>query len=349
MMVRHFAFSLPPFDCAAIQFVLIIASIGAALFPGRMAYSQADEPSALPMPSTDQIVVRKDGATRTRTVSGTIEDISGQTIVLRRPGNTIETVKLRDVVTLRFQKSPDYDQGLRKIRDRDWKSALPLLQAAAASEPRKWVVREIHASTAVTQRALGQFEACLTTIENILTDDPETRHVVELPLVWDERLSPQQRIAMTAEDLNSRSPARQLCAASALLHDREHQLAALATLQGLKQARRGVFQQLAEAQLWRIRLLHSENLRESEIRDWSQQTKYFDRRTRSGPEFVIGRALLQIHDYDNAATSLLWMPLLEPLDPPTTAASLADAIAALEMSGRSAEADQLRRELLPTR
>jgi hypothetical protein len=72
--------------------------------------------------------------------------------------------------------------------------------------------------------------------------------------------------------------------------------------------------------------------------------KQLDRRTRSGPEFIIGRALLATHDYDNAATSLLWMPLLEPLDPPTTNASLEDAIIALEMSGRQSEADKLRRE-----
>jgi hypothetical protein len=54
--------------------------------------------------------------------------------------------------------------------------------------------------------------------------------------------------------------------------------------------------------------------------------------------------LLATHDYDNAATSLLWMPLLEPLDPPTTNASLQDAITALESSGRQSEADKLRRE-----
>ena len=348
MMVRHSVFSSSPFDRAAIQLLLIVASIVAAFFPGQVANSQSDDSSALPMPSTDQIVVRKDGATRTRTVSGTIEDISGQTIVLRRPGNTVDVVKLRDVVTLRFQKSAGYDEGLRRIRERDWKSALPLLKAAAASEPRKWVVREIYASTAETQRALGQFEECLTTIENILTDDPDSRHVVELPLVWDERLSPQQRIALKVEDLNSRSPARQLCAASALLHDQEHQPAAIASLQTLKQTRRGVFQQLTETQLWRIRLLQPDALREAEINQWSQQAKFFDRRTRSGPEFIIGRALLQIHDYDNAATSLLWMPLLEPLDPPTTAASLADAITALEMSGRTMEAARLRIEIPPT-
>jgi hypothetical protein len=54
---------------------------------------------------------------------------------------------------------------------------------------------------------------------------------------------------------------------------------------------------------------------------------------------------LKLHDYDLAATSLLWMPLMEPLDPPTTKASLTDAINALNLSGRTVEAARLETEL----
>ena len=64
----------------------------------------------------------------------------------------------------------------------------------------------------------------------------------------------------------------------------------------------------------------SGNIRASETALWKQRVRDFDRRQRSGPEFVIGRALLAIHDYDNASISLLWMPLVAPLDPPTTTA-----------------------------
>jgi hypothetical protein len=207
------------------------------------------------------------------------------------------------------------------------------------------VVREILASTAQAQRALGQFEQCLTTIEKILDDDPASRHVVELPLVWDERLPAEQRIRMTAADLQAASPVRQLTAASALIHEPEHQAAATATLQALRKTARGQILELSEAQLWRARLLQPR--RTSGIRSSTVEqpgATHLDRRARSGPEFVIGRALLAVHDYDNAATSLLWMPLLEPLDPPTTEASLQQAITALELSGRSAEAARLRAE-----
>ena len=319
--------------------------IAAQVIVGSCSLAQADEPSALPPTSIDQIVIRKGLSKRGRTQAGVIEDISGQNVVLRRSGNTVEIIKLRDITTLRFQKSAEFVDGLIKLRSREWPAALVSLQAAAKNEPRMWVVREIRAAIAQTQRALGQFEECMATVESILEQDPESRHAVELPLTWDERLPQAHRIVMNAADLQSRSLARRLTAASAVLQDSAHQESALLTLQAVQQSARGVLQQLAETQQWRIRLLQPDGLKNAEISRWTEQAHYYDRRTRSGPEFLIGRALMAVHDYDNAATSLLWMPLLEPLDPPTTAASLADAITALEMSGRTMEAARLRAEI----
>lgn len=316
------------------------------LSPILVALAQTDESSALPLTSIDQIVTHKGVSQRERTLSGVIVDLSGLNVVLRRPGNTVDIIKLRDISSLRFQKSAEFDDGLLKLRNREWQAALVALKAAAGNESRVWVVREIRASMAQAQRALGQFEDCIATIEAILAEDPESRHVVELPLTWDERLPQEHRVVMTAADLPSRSLARKLTAASALLQDPVHHDSALRALQAIQSSARGVLQQLAETQQWRVRLLEPAGLRDSEISRWNEQAQYFDRRTRSGPEFLIGRALMAVHDYDNAATSLLWMPLMEPLDPPTTAASLAEAITALEMSGRSMEATRLRTEVL---
>lgn len=306
--------------------------------------AQDDEDSALPLTLTDQVVVRKEGASRTRTYSGVIEDLSGQNVVFRRNGNTVDVFRLKEVVTIRFSKSAEFDQGLRKIREQDWKAARDALQTAVVNEPRKWVVREIQASIAQSSRALGEFDACLEMVEKILKEDPMSRHSVELPLVWDERLPVRDRIQSPAADLKSTSHARQLTAASSLLQNPEHQDQAVATLQSLRKSLTGTMQDLAETQLWRLRLLQPQELRESEVEQWSQRVRYLDRRTRSGPEFLIGRALLLTHDYDNAATSLLWMPLLEPLDPATTRASISDAIFSLESSGRTLDAEKLRAE-----
>jgi len=129
-------------------------------------------------------------------------------------------------------------------------------------------------------------------------------------------------------------------------------LGLLFIFQTLKTGPRAALQQLAEPQLWRLRLLHSETIRASETALWMLRVRDFDKRQRSGPKFVIGRAPLAGHDADNASTSLLWMPLVAPLDPPThppthqpTTACTKAAITALKQSGRVAEAEQLQRDL----
>lgn len=307
----------------------------------------ADESSRLPLITDDRVVVRSEGGYRPKTISCVIEDITGQKIVVRRSGSTVNVIRLQDVVSVQFRKSEEFNDGLTKLQERDWKTALTSLQSAVTTENRNWVRREINAHLAQAYRALGEFEGCLATVEKIVQDDPDTRHVVELPLVWDERLPAENRIQLAAADLKSPSVVRRLTAASALLHDSSQEAAAVAVLKDLEKSSRGVLLELVRAQLWRLRLLHPDRLREAEVSSWNQTVRQLDRRTRSGPEFIIGRALLATHDYDNAATSLLWMPLLEPLDPPTTNASLQDAIAALELSGRQSEADKLRREYQP--
>ena len=308
----------------------------------------ADEESRLPLVTDDRVVVRSEGGYRPKTISCVIEDIAGQKIVVRRSGSTVNVIRLQDVVSVQFRKTEEFNEGLKKLQERDWKKALSSLQSAVTTENRNWARREINAHLAQAYRALGEFEGCLATVEKIVQDDPDTRHVVELPLVWDERLPAENRIQLAAADLKSPSEVRRLTAASALLHDSSQEAAAVVVLKDLEKSATGVLLELVRAQLWRLRLLHPNQLREAEVSSWSQTVKQLDRRTRSGPEFIIGRALLATHDYDNAATSLLWMPLLEPLDPPTTNASLQEAITALELSGRQSEADKLRREYHPT-
>ncbi len=326
--------------------LLIILISPRSLVPAAIVAARlSDEPSVLPSLPTDQVTIRKAGTHRDRTLSGVIEDMSGQIIVLRRDGNTAEVLKLRDVVSVQFHKSAEFDDGLRKLQTRDWQSALTSLQAAETAESRVWAVREIRASQAVALRAIARFDECLAIVEQIFNDDPDTRHLVELPLVWDERLPAEQRFAATPPDLKSPSVLRQLTAASALLHDPGQEDAAAAALKSLSKSPRLRIQELAELQLWRRSLLRPEVLQLREIEQWMNRVRGFDRRMRSGPEFLIGRALLLNHDYDRAATSLLWMPLLEPLDPATTNASLNDAIKTLNLAGRNAEAAQFQIEL----
>ena len=321
----------------------ISAAIVAMMFLSSGSLAQ-DTPSILPFTTTDHIVIRDGDALRTKIIPGVIEDIAGQSVVLRRGSNAVEVFKLRDLESLQFGKTAAFDEGLRHIQNQAWTKAIDTLSIAETTEPREWVVREIQASQAEALRAAGRFDEGITVVERICEHDPNTRHLNLLPLVWDERLSPTHRIAAKPEDLKSPSLLRQLVAASALLQDPKHEASAAVVLQTLKTGPRAAIQQLAETQLWRLRLLHPETIRASETEGWMQRVRDFDKRQRSGPEFIIGRALLTVHDYDNASTSLLWMPLVAPLDPPTTIACKNEAIGALKLSGRIAEAAQLQNE-----
>lgn len=307
--------------------------------------SAQETPLILPFATTDQIVIHDGDSQRTRTIPGVVEDLAGHSVVLRRGGNAVEVFNLRDIESIKFGKSASFEDGLRQMQNREWLLAVASLKVAESTEPRQWVVREIQASLAEALRAAGMYEECTEVVEKIYEKDPNTRHLNMLPLVWDERLTSKHRISVKPEDMKSPSLLRQLVAASALLQNPEHEMFAVGVLQTLKTGPRAALQQQAEAQLWRMRLLHPENIRASETALWKQRVRDFDRRQRSGPEFVIGRALLAIHDYDNASISLLWMPLVAPLDPPTTTACTKEAITALKESGRVAEAAQLQREL----
>ena len=328
-----------PSRVALVRHIVMVAFV----ILSTTAFAQ-DTPLILPFTTTDAILIRDGDSQRTKIISGVIEDLAGQSVVLRRGGNAVEVFKLRDIESLKFGRTAAFDEGLRHLQNHEWPLAISALSIAETTEPREWVMREIQAALAEALRAAGKFDECINVVERIYEHDANTRHLNLLPLVWDERLAPEHRVSASPNDLQSPSLLRQLVAASALLQNPTDETAAAVVLQTLKIGPRVAIQQLAEAQLWRLRLLHPENIRASETEGWMHRVRDFDKRQRSGPEFVIGRALLAIHDYDNASTSLLWMPLVAPLDPPTTTACKIEAIAALKLSGRIAEAAQLQNE-----
>ena len=118
----------------------------------------ADEESRLPLVTDDRVVVRSEGGYRPKTISCVIEDIAGQKIVVRRSGRTVNVIRLQDVASVQFRKSEEFNEGLKKLQERDWKTALTSLQSAVTTENRNWARREINAHLAQAYRALGEFE-----------------------------------------------------------------------------------------------------------------------------------------------------------------------------------------------
>ena len=304
----------------------------------------ADEPAAGTVFSGDEVELSAPDLGRPPVLTGVIEELAGESVFLRSRG-VLRAIPLRDVRQLRFSRPAGYDEGLRRVQVGEWRGAAEHLTAALAVESRPWVLREIRAELASCHRSLRAWEACIREVTEILDTDPDSRHVLMLPLVWDERLDVAERYVAAMEELQAKSPARRLAAASALLSDQKHGSAAEAVLLDLRRHGRGGVVRIAELQLWRVKLGQRESLRITDVDQWQERLGEFSRAMRGPGEFLSGRAFRQLGDLDRAAASLLWMPLAAPLDPGSCRAALTEAAAVLEESGRTDDARRIRARL----
>lgn len=325
----------------------VLGTAALLLSPVCSIAQQTDDVSVLPFVATDAVLVRSPVTGHVTRRSGVIENLAGNIVYLRRAGGAkVERIRLRDVHELSFRKSAEYDAGLELLQKRDCEKALSSFQTAESIERRAWVSREIMASSAQALVTLGRRPEAVKRIEKILEDDPATRHVALLPVVWDERLPPSERGAAAPDELKSPSLLQRLTAASVLLQSTEHGAAARETLTELRTCGKTGIQDLAEIQLWRVRLLKPDQLRRTDVTFWQTRAAELDRTMRGAAEFLIGRALMRFYEYDTAAVSLMWMPLMCPDDRVTAAASLRDAAEAMRQSGRAAAAAQVTGELM---
>lgn len=325
----------------AVGLVTILLAVETAV----AAAQPPDDPALLPFVGSDAVTVVDALTGHTEVRRGVIEEFVGDQIVLRRTGvGRQETIRLRHVLRLEFRRTRQYEEGLRLLSVGEWEAALASLDAAVIAEPRAWVQRETEAAAARALLALRRYDAVIERVERIVRQDPLTRHLHLLPLVWDERLPPEERLQAEPVDLQHQSALRRLCAASALLHDDRAGDAAAAELAELRVSGIAGVQELAETQLWRRTVLQDAPLRSGEFELWTARANALDPWLRGGPFAVLGRLAVRDHRYDDAAACLLWLPLMHPEDRPLAAAGLAGAARAQELAGRPDEARRLRAE-----
>jgi len=166
-----------------------------------------------------------------------------------------------------------------------------------------------------------------------------------LPLVWDARLPPEERVSAAPADLADQSQVRQLVAASALLDDERHQQAAMSALHRLKKATTVPLSEIAAVQLWRLNVLSHEKNFASVLEDRQRRVDAMSADARGAPQYVLARCFQQMHDTDRASIGFLWMPLMRPIDDALAAMSMSEAIRCLNASGRIEAAESLTAEL----
>ncbi len=306
-----------------------------------------DIETRLPLTGTDTITILHTSSEQTRRISGRIEDISGESLTLRRGGRgSVEFYRVTDIVELSFSRSDDFEKGLQHAQNGQARRALEYFDRALKGEVRSWAWNELQATAAKTAVRGGERMQAVERINQIFSKDRRTRHVSSLPLVWDSRLPTRERLPEIPDGLDSDSLVEQLAAASAVLHDPVHRVRARSVLErlrrfsGLKRV-----SDLAEIQLWRMHLLEHPLTPTPILNVWNDRIRHLPVAARHGPQFTIGRCLLQMPDHDRAALAFLWGPLMIPDDEALAAQSLREGIYCLNMAGRRKAAEQLTSEL----
>ncbi|MEZ6060308.1 MAG: hypothetical protein R3C19_08110 [Planctomycetaceae bacterium] len=319
--------------------VVLIAATSAAIA------QPADDDSILPFDSGDRVVVVDDESGRETLLTGRVEDLEGNRLTFRsnRDG-AIQVLRIPDVMRIEFAKSADFEAGLRLMQQGDHASASKILTTALKSEQQPWVRREIRAALARNSIRLRQRRDAVEQIRVIFDEDPKTRHLGLLPLVWEERLSPDQRLSVDAAWLTSDSAVERLAAGSVFLDNEQHSALAEKVLEDLKRHRSGGISDLAETQLWRLRLRDLSRSGVADVRGFQRRINVLPTELRPGPQYLLGKALAALHNHDDASRAFLWMPLMSPVDPDLTQKSLAEAISHLQQSGRLDEAALLSAE-----
>jgi len=299
-----------------------------------MARGQSD----LPFAGADLVSIVSDGGNDLQ-VGGRIEDIQGERLTLRRSGNAnIELYRMSTVTSLVFSKPADWSKGLTYLDKKEYRRALEYFDKALRTESRPWAWNELQAAIARVCITIGRREEAVTRLEQVFEKDKRTRHISLLPLVWESELPEDERLLVDEDGLDNPSVVRQLIACSALLHQPDKQQQVEDSLSRIRRNSPSPrISSLAETQIWRL-CLYGDGTKVPLLDHWRDVVHQLPSNSRGGPAYVLGRLLARAHQYDNAALSLLWMPLMQPTDPALAAVSLSHAIDNLTKAGRVHEA-----------
>ena len=109
-------------DCSYIRVVVaaVIVSQVWTIICLNPVMAQEDTTPEPPAVSVDQVELRPVGLRRAKVLSGVIEDVVAESVLIRRTAGAPDVVPLRDVATLRFQKPVDYEAGLKHLQNFRW-------------------------------------------------------------------------------------------------------------------------------------------------------------------------------------------------------------------------------------
>ncbi|MBS0264041.1 MAG: tetratricopeptide repeat protein [Planctomycetes bacterium] len=294
----------------------------------------------------DQVVLRSASVAARMTISGTIEDYTGTEITIRpAPGEAVRTFPARDVLEFQTTQTKGHTLGIERLEQGQVAEAIRELEVGLKQESRVWMRREIVALLVQASLRRGDYAGAGTRFLALVKSDATTRHFRLIPLVW----SPEPVSSATADEARSwlvgaTEPAR-LLGASLLYTHPELGREARSVLKKLASSADPRIQVLAQSQAWRDEALGGA-AGKLPTAQWQRRIDEIPEDLRAGPNYLLGRAYAARHDYELAAATLLWLPLVDDHDPRLAARALLEAAMALEKIGQRDEARGLYQEVV---
>ena len=271
--------------------------------------------SLLPLPVWGQAgpdtitLLKKEDGSRTR-MACTVLDHTGEFIRYRLRKNGPITVKpSSQVVSIETSQTLAHINALQKFADGETKQAIELFETALKQEARDWVRRDILAMLVKAALVQNNYAQAGQRFLLIYADDSTTHHFRGIPLRWTTAAPSASLKALALQWMTRDDPVEKLLSASALLFDPKYQNSAKVDLQRLRVHRDPRIRYLAITQLWRLEL-PARKLQDFTLTNWEDTIRAMPQELRGGPYFVVGESRRQRQEYDLAAMSLLWLPLV---------------------------------------
>jgi TolA-binding protein len=293
----------------------------------------------------DRVVLQPREQSSPWVLSCDVVDYAADSISVRLgPQGDVRHFPADEVIAVEAVHTESHREGVRHFRDGNLSEAERLFTQALSEDPRGWVQREICGWLVKCAMRRGDRAQAGRQFLQIIEEERAPREYPLIPLVWGAAEGGTVLRQQARQWLTGESGASRLLGASVLLFDAAYAEITRSELLRLSGSSDPRVAALAEAQLWRLRVMAAD-VTEDELAGWEREIETLPRELRAGPYFVLGRACSQRSEYDRAAAAFLWLTAVYSANEPLTAQATVEAGRSLMRLGRLAEARGLFEEV----
>lgn len=285
------------------------------------------------LPADDRVTLIPKGAVDPVVLIGSVEEYTGEELVLLRPGQAVgDRYPASSIQAVQTWRSAVHEQGITEFHASDNARAELTLMKALNEEPRDWIKREILSLLVRGAVRRGDWTTAGNRFLQIVHQDPASPHWNSAPIHWAPQSMGDSQKTQARSWMNDPKSSSRLLAASWLLVDPIYGEAAEKQLKDLARDPNRIVSSLARSQLWRLRL--GLEISDLEVHNWQREVRRFPKALRAGPQYLVGRGLLQRNEPGAAAAELLWLSTVYLDNEDLSARSMVEAGGALEKTGQ---------------